>query len=181
MNAVAATITAADQSIPPSKSAARRANHAPDAAVQRRSHRVCSMLLGAFLASVRKICSRDSALWRVNTSSGSPGAGINPCLERGNREFGLHLMVICSSSISLRSRWARKAALTSPDQSIEPPAPLSRPSACGRSPVQHLNTLACRSFNDIQHQRRMGEGGTCSHFRSDPDRFHQLLRSRSRP
>jgi len=61
----------------------------------------------------------DSAtLWLVNTSSGSPGTGVNPCLERDNREFGLHLMVICSSSISLRSRWARKVALTSPDPSI---------------------------------------------------------------
>jgi MFS family permease len=36
-------------------------------------------------------------------------------------------------------------------------------------------------FPDIQHQRRMGEGGACSHFRGDPDRFHQFLRGRSRP
>lgn len=68
--------------------------------------------MGAFLASVRKLCSRDSALWRVNTSSSSPGAGANPCLERYNREFGLYLVVICSSSISLRSHWARKAPLS---------------------------------------------------------------------
>ena len=27
----------------------------------------------------------------------------------------------------------------------------------------------------------MGEGGACSHFRGDPDRFYQLLRSRSGP
>src|SRR5665811_749678 len=118
MNAVAATITAAHQSIPPSKSAARTANHAPDAAVQRRSHRICRTLLGAFLPSVRKLCSRDSALWRLNSSSGSPGAGANPCLERDNRELGLLLMVIRSSSISLRSRWPRKAALTSLDPQI---------------------------------------------------------------
>src|ERR1019366_6269628 len=117
MNTVAATITVARQSIPPSKSAARTANHAPDAAVQRRSHRICRRLLGAFLASARKLCSRDSALWRVNTSSGSPGAGPNPCLDRDNRKLGLLLVVICSSSISLRSCWARKAALTSLDPS----------------------------------------------------------------
>jgi len=85
------------QSIPPSKSAAKTANHAPDAAVQRRSHRICRMLLDAFLPSVRKLCSRDIALWRVNTCSGFPGAGVNPCLERDNREFGLHFSSVPTS------------------------------------------------------------------------------------
>ena len=176
MNTVAATITVARQSIPPSKSAARTANHAPDAAVQRRSHRICRRLLGAFLASVRKFCSRDSALWRVNTSCGSPGAGANPCLDRDNRELGLLLIVICSSSISLRSR---KAALTSPDPSTWTTCVLMTPFYVRMIARRQPNTLVCRCFDDIQHQRRMGEGRACFHFCGDPDRFHQLLRGRS--
>ena len=69
MNAVAVTITAARQSIPPNESDKRTANHAPDAAVQRRSHRICRGLLGTFLlASTRNLRKRDSALRRPDSS-----------------------------------------------------------------------------------------------------------------
>ena len=114
MNAVAATITAARQSITSSKSAERTANHAPDAAVQRRSHRFCRGFLGAFLASVKKLCRWDNALWL----SSARGVGANSRLELDSPDFGLLSMTIFFSPISMRNRCRVQRPQTPPDAPI---------------------------------------------------------------
>jgi hypothetical protein len=85
MNAVAATIMAARQSIAPSSSPRRTANHAPIAAVQRRSHRACRRLFG-IVFDVQSLRRRDNAVWRINTT-GTTGADANAPLEHGELDL----------------------------------------------------------------------------------------------
>ena len=82
MNVVAAIIAATRRSIPPSRSAKRTANQAPDAAVQRRSQRICRGFLGALL-TLGESSEGETACCGVSiASSGPSAAGTNPGLER---------------------------------------------------------------------------------------------------